>query len=130
MDRRRLGSRALRLVSALALLVAVLGFFRQPLAHSVFPGVFPGLERWAAEAGIGALGPAPGFLLRADSVPPGGTLFVDGEPRGTLPFFGNVICRAGDEVRLEVRLDGYQPWVRTVDCREGGRLQLTARLER
>lgn len=123
---RHLATRALRLLSAVAVLVAVLGFFRQPLAHTVFPD----LERWAAETGIHALGPAPGFLLQAASVPPGGTLLVDGEPRGALPFFGNVICRAGDEVRLEVRLEGYEPWVRTVECNEGGRLELTARLAR
>lgn len=126
--RRRL-IETLRWVGALATLVAVMLFFRAPLSHSLLPG----LDRALASTGVDRalqLGAAPGFQLRATSEPPGGRMYVDGEYTSTLPMLSNVICRRGQEVELEVRLDGYRPWQRTVTCREGGQLEVTARLEK
>ncbi|MDA8020127.1 MAG: PEGA domain-containing protein [Thermoanaerobaculia bacterium] len=126
--RRRL-TETLRWVGALSALVAVLVLFRAPLVH----GALPGLDRALAAAGLDQalqLGPAPGFQLRATSVPPGGELWVDGESTSRLPVLTNVICRSGQEVELEVRLQGYRTWQRTVGCRQGGQLEVTARLER
>jgi hypothetical protein len=119
---------ALRWLSALATLAAVFLLLRAPLAR-----VLPGLDRGLAATGIDAafqLGPAPGFNLRANSVPPGAELWVDGKLKGPLPMLGNVICRSGRKVELEVRLDGYVPWHRELECREGGQLEVTAKLER
>lgn len=119
---------ALRWISALATLAAVFLLLRAPLAR-----VLPGLDRGLAATGIDSvfqLGPAPGFNLRAGSVPAGGELWVDGELMGPLPILGNVICRSGKTVELEVRLDGYLPWHRELECREGGQLEVTAQLER
>lgn len=124
--RRRL-IETLRWMGALSTLAAVVLFFRAPLAHSVLPG----LDRVLASSGVDRafqLGAAPGFQLRAESEPPGGRMFVDGEYVSTLPMLSNVICRSGQDVELEVRLDGFQPWQRTVACREGGQLEVTARL--
>jgi hypothetical protein len=125
---RRRTAGFLRWISALATLVAVLLLFRAPLAR-----VLPGLDRGLAATGLDSafrLGPAPGFNLRADSVPSGAELWIGGELKGTLPMLGNVICRSGDSVELEVRLDGYEPWRRELECREGGQLEVTARLKR
>lgn len=123
-SRRRLVA-ALRWVAAVALLVAVVSLLREPLGH-----VLPGFDGTLNTSGLGAaLGPAPGFLIRADSVPKGASLWIDGEAHGTLPLLGNVVCRDGDEVKLEIRLDGYATWRRTVQCREGGELEVTARLQ-
>lgn len=126
---RRCLAAALRWVAALATLAAVVLLFRAPLAHTLLPG----LDRTLSVSGVDAalhLGPAPGFQLRAASEPPGGELFADGEALGTLPLLGNVVCRNGQEVELEVRLAGHAPWRRTVECREFGTLEITARLER
>ena len=124
--RRRL-IETLRWIGALATLLAVVLLLRAPLAHSVLPG----LDRALARAGVDRafqLGAAPGFQLRATSEPSGGRMYVDGEYVSTLPMLSNVICRSGQDVDLEVRLDGYRPWQRTVTCREGAQLEITARL--
>lgn len=122
--RRRLVA-TLRWVAAVALLVAMVSLLREPLAH-----VLPGFDGTLNTSGIDSVfGPAPGFLVRASSKPAGGTLWIDGELQGSLPLIGNVVCRDGDEVQLEIRLDGHSTWRRTVQCREGGELEVSARLQ-
>lgn len=126
---RRRWIETLRWVGALSTLVAVVLFFRAPLGYSVLPG----FDRVLANTGVDRafqLGAAPGFQIRAESEPPGGRMYIDGEYVSTLPMLSNVICRTGQNVELEVRLDGYRPWTRTVTCREAGQLEVTARLEK
>ena len=120
--RRARAAAWLRLLAALAWLVAVLLFFRDPLALAWRPA--------AGTLGLDALleRPAAGFLLRATSVPPGGLLFVDDTERGRLPLFANVPCREGDKVRLTVVAEGWTGWEREVECRTGETLIVRARL--
>lgn len=122
MSRRR-ASGLLRVVAGLAWLVLALAVFRLPLALVAAPALkAAGLE--------GLVGPAaPGFMLRVTSVPPGGRLAVDGVDRGTVPLVANVICEAGQKVRLRVVKEGFAPWQREVECRAERMLQVTARLE-
>lgn len=132
---RRLLIETLRWVVSLSMLFAVAHLFRAPLAH-----VLAGPDRATAalagdEAAKGAvestfrLGPASGFQVRARSEPQGGELWVDGSYVSTLPVLGNVVCRNGEAVELEVRLEGFQTWRRAIECRENGQLEITARLK-
>lgn len=112
-----------RLIAALSLLLAVLIFFELPLRALL------------AQAGTGnplsgLFGPAKGFLARIDSVPSGAHIRIEGKDRGETPFLGNVSCRKGDKIHVEVSAPGYQLWQRELVCREDAQLELMARLKR
>lgn len=148
---RRVLVEVLRWVAALAALLAVTLLFREPLGYTLLPEPDrslsgPSVSRVASQeeareddpAGSPRaasepsfqLGPAPGFQLRATSVPRGADLWVNGRLKSSLPVLGNVECRSGERVELEVRKEGYLTWRRVVGCREHGQLEITARLER
>lgn len=131
---RRFIIELLRWVAALATLAAVVVLFRVPLLNLPVPSFERALTAAANATGADRLLPSgttapPGFQLRGDSDPPRGELWVDGQYTSTMPVLTNVLCSDGQEVELEVRLTGYQTWRRTVDCREGGQLEINARLE-
>ena len=100
------------LVGALSALGLVVLIFWQPLAEV------------RSTLGFGS----PGFLMQVTSEPVPGTVEVDGVVRGTTPYFGNVRCRAEERVQIRVLAEGRQPWQREVECRQGGTLEITARL--
>ncbi|HET6439778.1 MAG TPA: PEGA domain-containing protein [Anaeromyxobacter sp.] len=58
-----------------------------------------------------------GFGLSVESVPGGARVLVNGEEMGTTPLTTSVRCLAGEEVRVEVRKDGYGPARRVTRCR-------------
>ncbi|RMH17960.1 MAG: PEGA domain-containing protein [Acidobacteria bacterium] len=131
---RQRAADALRLVAACALLLAVLGFFRVPLALVLGLRLSPWLPALRQPA-IRLAHPRPpaapadpGFVIAARSIPPGGRIAVDGADRGPLPALVNVACRAGEEVEITVQKPGYPPWQRRVACREGTSLVVRARL--
>lgn len=120
----------LRLLSACAWLVCALALFREPLGHLIGPFVPPSLTLptpvWSS---IRKPSPAPGFVLSARSIPPGGRLWVDDQARGALPAVVNVACRNEQSVEIVVTHEGYRPWSRTISCREGASLVVRARFE-
>jgi hypothetical protein len=114
----------LRLLSALALLAAVLVFFELPLRA---------LATRVGQDGnplAGLFGPAKGFLARIGSQPSGAAIRIDGKARGETPFLGNVACGQGDKVLIEIAAPGYQTWRRELECRVDGQLEIDARLAR
>ena len=128
--RARRGAQAWRLVRAACVLVLAVALFERPLAIT-WGGGEPGgtgtLARIAERVGFG--GATRGFHVQVLSSPVGGRVAIAGRYRGEAPFFGNVPCRDGDEITLEVTAKDFRPWVRKVHCREGGTLEVKARLE-
>ncbi|MEO1369490.1 MAG: PEGA domain-containing protein [Acidobacteriota bacterium] len=106
---------------ALALSIFV---FSDPLLTVLPPTVATTLDA------VPGLGSSRGFVAQILSEPTGASVRIDGVERGTTPFFGNVQCRAGSDVEIEVAADGYATWRRELPCREGDTLKATARLER
>ncbi|MEM6796877.1 MAG: hypothetical protein AAF725_23085, partial [Acidobacteriota bacterium] len=92
----------LRLAAGCCLLYLSGIVFYQPLADAMPGELSRSLERIP---GVGASG---GFMAQILSEPPGAAVAIDGKPRGTAPFFGNVACREGEKVRLEVRAEGFE----------------------
>lgn len=114
----------LRLCAALAILAAVWIVFEPPLRA---------LAARIGQAGnplAGVLGADQGFLARIGSSPPGAAVAIDGKQRGETPFLGNVACGQGDKVLIEIAAPGYQTWRRELECREGGQLEVDAKLTR
>lgn len=122
-SRRRLAG-IFRLLAAVAWLTLALAVFRVPLGRT--------FGSWAHATGVASLflPAAPGFMLRVDSVPPGGRLRVNGEDHGEVPMMANVPCSEGETVVLQLVKDGFAPWEREVGCREGRTLTVRARLVR
>lgn len=119
----------LRLCAALAILAAVLIVFQLPLgALAARIGTSGSLLSGIPLAGL--FGADQGFLARIDSQPSGAAVAIDGKYRGETPFLGNVACGQGDEVVVEITSAGYQPWRRELECREGGQLEVDAKLSR
>jgi hypothetical protein len=112
------------LASGALVLASVLAFFWQPLRAVVEPGL------GGAGVEVPWNRPAAGFLMEITSEPSGARFAVNGEERGQTPALANVLCLDGQEVEIAVDLEGFAPYRRTVVCREGGRLQVRARLER
>ena len=113
-----------RLLAAFALLAAVLLLFELPLRA----GLAQVLRSSNPLAGL--FGPARGFFARIDSQPSGAKIRIDGKNRGETPFLGNVDCRQGDKVEIEIEAKPYQPWRRELECRENGQLEIDAKLSR
>ena len=118
---------AFRCLFALSLWVLAFGLFREPLTQIFWPRV----SDTAQELGLPLpdSGPRRGFMMQINSTPSGAAFFVDGTERGHTPALANVACRQGDSVELRVVKEGFAEYHRTVECREGGRLQVRARLE-
>jgi hypothetical protein len=119
---------ALRVLASLALLVISLTLWNEPLGKILQPRVAPVAER----LGISTLldRPGSGFMLQINSTPTDATFAVQGETRGNTPAMANVLCRHGETVVITVKKKGFAEYKRQVECREGGRLQVRARLER
>lgn len=125
MDRFRLAS-ALRLLSALCLLLLAIVVFWQPLRRAVRPRVAPVLQHVPVPE---VLRPsARGFMVRVVSDPTSARVSIDGAARGSTPLFANVPCEQDQEVRITIEKPGYPAWRRTVRCRVGGELTVNARL--
>lgn len=128
MSSRHQIANALRALAALALLVFSYTLWSEPLGKVLGPQVAPAAE----QLGVSDLfdRPSRGFMLQISSVPSGAAYGVQGQMRGNTPAMANVACRNGDAVDLVVRMDGFAEYHRQVECREGGILQVRARLER
>ncbi|MEM8930870.1 MAG: hypothetical protein AAGE94_06835 [Acidobacteriota bacterium] len=113
----------LRLWIACCGLALVTLVFRLPLSQEIWPRAFTLAEMSSGQA-------APGFVVNVTAEPTMGAVWIDGVERGPIPFFGNVRCRDGDAVTIEVRTAGHRAWSRTIACREGGSLDVRARLQR
>ena len=120
---------ALRLLSNVALLVAVLAIFQQPLLMVLGPRVGPAVSTFEMGDWLGG-GSARGFMLQVTSLPQGAQVLVDGTLRTHTPAVANVPCRDGDPVTITLRHEGYADFERTLACREGGSLNMRIRLER
>ena len=112
-----------RLAGAACALVLALALFQAPLRQ-----ISPAVEDVMTT--LPGMGASRGFVMQVLSTPSGAEIRIDSQPRGTTPFFGNVTCRDGQEVAIEVIGEGRPPWRRVVPCREGGTLRVTARLDR
>ncbi len=130
--RSRAGDRW-RLVAAFCGLALVIAVFFNPLSKH-----FDSSE-WLSSGGCTPLenlsdrfregSAAKGFHVQILSEPSAAEVIIQGKSRGRTPFFGNVQCRAEEEVIFEVTSKGFRPWVRNPLCREGGTLEINARLE-
>ncbi len=109
--------RALRSLAALCALGVSLLLFRGPIE-----------QQWLSRVNLAR--PTPGFMAEITSEPSSAEILIDGVPRGATPFVGNVKCQTDEPVRLEVRAAGWDSWKRDIKCREGGSLEVRARLER
>lgn len=123
---RRAGERGrladgLRLLAWVAFFVAVVSTFRQPFDRVLGHRLRPVLAAIGADRLLG-IAPAPGFMLQVTSRPSGAAVRIDGIERGKTPALLNVTCRQGEKVVIEVELAGRSTR-RTVECREGGRLE-------
>jgi hypothetical protein len=120
---RRRRTDFLKVAAALSWLALAVGVFRVPLEVALGP--------LARGAGLDRLAPpAPGCVLRVTSEPPGGRLSVNGIGRGEAPMIANVFCKEGQPIHLRVEAEGYSPWEREVECREGQSLAVEARLSK
>lgn len=113
-----------RALAAACALVASVGLWSDPVAALV-DKLSAGRVSWS----LPGAGAAPGFNARIETVPSGAEVRVDGQDRGTTPFLGNIVCREGEPVSIEVSKKGFRPWVRNPLCRHGGTLEVTATLE-
>ena len=68
----------------------------------------------------------PGSLL-VESRPPGARVLVGGSSAGTTPTVVSGLAAGPHEVRIE--LEGYLPWVASVDVQAAGELRVAASLE-
>jgi len=116
---------AWRLLAALCGVVFVSGIFWGSIQEAVAPSGVVSVRDLLS----GVSGPSRGFHARILSAPAGADVAIQGKPRGQTPFFGNVSCREGEEVVIEVSAKGFRLWTRNPLCREGGTLEITARLE-
>lgn len=69
-----------------------------------------------------------GFGLSVESTPPGATVIVNGRDMGETPTTTSVSCSPGDEVVVEVRMDGRRPQRRVTRCRQDQLVELTVEL--
>ena len=69
----------------------------------------------------------PGKVIVTPSPAVAGDLYIDGRTSGPVPPFVHSV--APGEHRLEVRAEGYKPFVTTVRVRPGRPLEVTARLQ-
>ena len=117
-------SSLLRLAGAACALTLAVSLFQSPLLRRLPP-------EWAEEvaATLPGFGPSRGFVTQVLSMPAGAEVWIDGQRRGTTPFFGNVTCREGAEVTIDVVAPERRPWRRAVPCRQGQTLKVTARLD-
>jgi hypothetical protein len=122
----------LRLLSALALFTLLLLLFSPPLVQLLGPQLgIQGLPELLPRALLpGTARPSRGFIITARPAPSGAILWVDGRTRGRTPVVANVSCREGAEVELRLTADRHQPWVRRVQCRQGGALLIKPKLNR
>lgn len=117
----------LRLVSSLALWVALLAVFHQPMITAFGPWLGPAVAE--IEDGGWLSGTAKGFMLQAVVDPPGSEVWVNGTLRGRAPVIANIQCREGEAVTLRLRHEGYRDFEQTLACREGGSLRVRLRLQ-
>lgn len=118
---------ALRVLTASALVVLAAAFFYQPFSHVLAPRVLPTAYR----LGLPTLfrpAPARGFFLQIATDPPGATVLIDGQARGTTPAILNVVCTDGQEVTVTLRKAGFPEFRQAVPCREGERALARIRL--
>ena len=82
---------------------------------------------WAVRNGQRA--PVPGTVILTPSpAVPSADLLIDGRPSGSLPPF--VHSLSAGKHRIEVRAEGYKPFLATVEVRAGGQpVEMVARLE-
>ncbi|MCG8454771.1 MAG: PEGA domain-containing protein [Holophagales bacterium] len=123
--RLRRRAHAARWVASLSFLTLALTLFHHPILESLVPRLGEGLAR----IGLQSSNPAPGFMAEVLSTPSGAEVRIDGAHRGTTPFFGNVRCKEGETVTLEVHRAGFETWSRSVPCRQRRTLRAHARLE-
>lgn len=91
-----------------------------------FPDV-PEDMRVRVEPQIAELRAATG-LITVRGGEKGAVVSIDGRPRGALPLAGPLRAVAGLRT-IRVHLEGYVPFVQTVDVRAGGDVEVTAKLE-
>ncbi len=91
-----------------------------------FPDL-PDEVRARVEPQVKELAPAVGTIL-VQGGEPGAVVSIDGLPRGTLPMQRPVRARVGLRT-VRVHLEGYVPFVQTVDLKSEGTLAVTAKLE-
>lgn len=119
---------ALRVLAGLGLLVFSLALWGKPL------WLMWGLQGSTITERLGATSlldrPGAGFMLQITSTPTGATFTVQGKERGTTPAVANVLCSNGEKVVITVRREDFAEYRRQVECREGGQLQVRARLVR
>jgi hypothetical protein len=100
-----------------------LGMFEKVLA---FPDL-PDDVRARVEPQIAELRPLVGSIV-VQGGEPGAVVSIDGLPRGKLPMQAAVRARVGLRT-VRVHLEGYVPFVQTVDVKPEGTLAVTAKLE-
>jgi hypothetical protein len=109
-----------RILAALQALALAILLFQAPLRDAL------------AELRADALtedGDPNAFMVQIVSDPSGATITIDGRDRGATPFIGNVPCRVDQKVTIEIAKPGHKTWRREVECRHGGSLRVSARLE-
>ncbi|RMH59625.1 MAG: PEGA domain-containing protein [Bacteroidetes bacterium] len=72
-------------------------------------------------------GATEAVTLRLASTPPGATVRLDGAPVGTTPL--RIDTLSARPVRLELALDGYEPWEQRIVLQPGQQLDLTPSLQ-
>ncbi len=123
---------AARLVTGLAALALVIAVF--------YPAFHDAIDRrqlilpLGRDGRVGARGPSPAadeaMYLLVNATPRGATVLIDGVAAGRTPLVTNLACAAGQQRRVEIRADGYQPEVTDVACRPGGRVDVSPALKR
>ncbi len=111
----------LRLVSRIALLVLAVAFFYRPLHQVLVPAMGPTFHRLFQPT-------ARGFLLDVSSRPPGATVVIDGEARGTTPAILNIACKEGQEVTLVLTMAGFPDFRQVIPYREAQTLRARVRM--
>lgn len=84
----------------------------------------PAAEPSAAPAARSAVTPAGApvrMSLVVDSVHGRAKVFVDGVPVGDTPFLGDVSCRGGKPVKIDIMPAKRVPITREVECTKGAR---------
>ncbi len=72
--------------------------------------------------------PSDSATLAVSSEPPGGSVTIDGTPRGTTPC--SVDRVAAGEHAVVIALDKFKPWTRSLKVQAGDELKLAATLEK
>lgn len=69
-----------------------------------------------------------GFGVSVESSPPGAAVLVNGREAGETPTTTSVSCAPGDEVVVEVWMEGRRPQRRVTRCRQDQLVELTVEL--